>query len=365
MVISAAVTEAPGGPFVVQDLDLGEIRSSEVVVEIAAAGICHTDLTVRGGSFPTPLPVVLGHEGAGVVERVGPAVTTVAAGDRVALSYNSCGACATCLAGRPFNCLAFFPYNFGAARPDGTTALSRGGKPVHSHFFGQSSFATKAVVPERSVARIPDSIPFEVVAPFGCGVQTGAGAVINSLRVPAGASIAVFGNGGVGLSAVMAANCVGCTTIVGIDVNPARLELARELGATHVINPSEEDPVDAVRRVTGHGVDFGLETSGATSALRQAFDGTVTGGTCGVIGAPPFGEEVSLDVNMLIAHGRTVRGIVEGDSVPANFIPRLISLWERGRLPVDRLVRTFDFDRINEAAESAERGEVVKPVLKL
>ena len=235
------------------------------------------------------MPVVLGHEGAGVVEAVGSAVSAVAPGDRVALSYDSCGVCATCRAGRPFHCLGFFERNFGAARADGSTALTHEGSQVHSHFFGQSSFATGAVIPERSVVAIPDDVPFELVAPFGCGIQTGAGTVMNTLRPPAGSSIVVFGVGGVGLSAIMAARVVGCAKIVAVDLRPARLELAGELGATEVVNAGEEDVVEALERITGHGADFTVEASGSTRALRQAVDCTGPGGSCAVVGAPPFG----------------------------------------------------------------------------
>ena len=365
MTITAAVTEAPGARFELQEIELGEIRPDEVVVEIAAVGICHTDLMGRDGVLPTPLPAVLGHEGAGVVERVGSAVTVVTPGDHVVLSFDSCGACQTCLGGHPYTCHDFFGRNFVATRPDGTTALSRDGRPLHSHFFGQSSFATHAVASERNVVRIPDDVPFEVAAPLGCGVRTGAGSVMNTLCPPAGSTIAVFGAGGVGMSAVMAAHAVGCTTIVAVDLNPMRLELAAELGATHVVNAGEEDAVEAIGRITGHGADFTLEMSGSTQALRQAIDSTASGGVCGVVGAPPFGTEVAVDVNMLIAHGRTVRGIVGGNSVPGVFFPRLISLWQSGRLPWDRMIQTFDFDQINEAAERAESGEVIKAVLLL
>jgi len=363
MTITAAVSESPGARFVLQEVELAEIQPHEVLVEIAAVGICHTDLMGRDGTLPTPLPAVLGHEGAGVVERVGSAVTGVSPGDHVALSFNSCGDCSGCLTGHPYHCQDFFARNFSATRPDGTTALSRDGEQLHSHFFGQSSFATRALASERSVVRIPDDVPFEVAAPLGCGVRTGAGAVMSVLRPPAGASLAVFGTGGVGMSAVMAGHAVGCATIIAVDLNPKRLELARELGATHVVDGGQEDAVEAIRRITGPGVEFALEMSGSTRALRQAVDSTAPGGVCGVVGAPPFGTEVALDVNLLIALGRTVRGIVGGDSVPGVLFPRLISLWRSGRFPFDRLIQTFDFDQINEAAESAERGDVIKPVL--
>jgi aryl-alcohol dehydrogenase len=365
MTITGAVVESAGAPFKLESLELGPLQADEARVRIAATGICHTDLTVRGGSFPTLMPVVLGHEGAGVVEEVGAAVTRVSPGDRVAMTYASCGRCRTCATGRPYYCGDFFPRNFLAARADGTTALSREGQPVHSHFFGQSSFATAAVVPERSLVTLPDDVPFDVVAPFGCGVQTGAGAVLNVLRPEAGSTLAVFGAGGVGLSAIMAAAVVGCGRIVAVDVKPARLELARELGATDAINAADTDPVEAIKELTGGGADYSLEMSGVTAALRQAVECLASDSTCGVIGAPPFGVAAELDVNDIIAFGRTVRGIVEGHSVPEIFIPQLIDLWRAGKLPVDRLIETYDFDAINEAAEAAEAGDTVKCVLRM
>jgi aryl-alcohol dehydrogenase len=363
--ITAAVVETGGAPFELTDVDLAGLQADEVRVRIAASGICHTDLLIRDGSFPTPMPVVLGHEGAGVVEEVGAAVTRVAVGDRVACSYASCGTCGGCATGQPFYCAEFFERNFLATRADGTTALSHDGSPVHSHFFGQSSFATGAIVPQRSVVAIPDDIPFEVVAPFGCGVQTGAGGVINVLRPQPGSSLAVFGAGGVGLSAVMGAVICGCEPIIAVDVLPARLELAIELGATHAINANDTDPVEAIGELTGSGVEASLETSGVPGVLRQAVDALGTGATCGLIGAPPLGTEEALDVNDVLARGRCVRAVVEGQSVPEVFIPKLIGLWRAGRLPVERLVRAYDFDQINQAADDALAGKVVKPVLRI
>jgi aryl-alcohol dehydrogenase len=363
--ITAAVVESAGAPFALGPAELGEEQPDEVRVRMTASGICHTDLLIREGTFPTPMPVVLGHEGAGVVEEVGAAVTQVAVGDRVALSYGSCAACRACATGRPYHCDDFFARNFLAARADGTTALSRQGEPLHSHFFGQSSFATGAVVNERSVVKIDDDIPFEVVAPFGCGVQTGAGTVINALRPPVGSSIAIFGAGGVGLSAVMGAVVCACDPIVVVDVRASRLELARELGATHTIDASTTDPVEAIVALTRGGVDFSIEASGVPGVLRQAVDALASNATCALVGAPPAGTEEPIDVNALLSRGRIVRAVVEGHSVPQVFIPQLIRLWRAGRLPVDRLIRTYDFDQINEAGDAALAGEVVKPVLRL
>jgi aryl-alcohol dehydrogenase len=206
-------------------------------------------------------------------------------------------------------------------------------------------------------------VPFPTV--FGCGIQTGAGAVLNTLRVPSGASLAVFGVGAVGLAAVMAGQIAGCATIVAVDLRPARLELARELGATHVVQAGSEDAVAEIRRITGAGVDFSLEATGNPQVLRQAVDCTAPLGVCGVIGAPAFGTEVTLDVNTILVAGRTVRGVVEGDSVPQLFLPQLVRFWEEGRFPVERLMTCYDFDRIEEAAHDAENGAVVKPVLRM
>jgi aryl-alcohol dehydrogenase len=366
MRIRAAVTESKGAPFAIEELELDEPRPDEIVVRIVASGICHTDLIIRDQWYPVPLPAVLGHEGAGVVEVVGPAVTKVAPGDHVALSYGSCGSCPTCVVGRPWVCHDFWGRNFGATRPDGSTALSGGGRDIHSHFFGQSSFSTHAIATERSVVRLDPDVPLDLVAPFGCGIQTGAGAVLNALRPRAGASIAVFGVGTVGLSAVMAARVAGATTIIAIDPRPARLELARELGATHMIEPSQVDPVEAIRELTGGaGADFAIDAAGLPQVVQQAVYGTGPGGVCCLIGAPPFGTEVSLDINQVLAVGRTIRGIVEGESVPDVFLPTLIELWRQGRFPVDRMMTHYDFDEIDQAARDAEAGRVVKPVLRM
>jgi aryl-alcohol dehydrogenase len=363
--ITAALVESEGAEFTLQELELDDPRPDEVVVKIEAAGICHTDLTVRDGGLPTPLPAVLGHEGAGVVEGVGSAVEGLAEGDRVGLSFNYCGVCPSCAAGKPFYCYEFGPRNFGASRPDGTTAISRNGEALHSHFFGQSAFATHAVVPRNSVIKVSSEIPFSVLAPFGCGIQTGAGAVINVVRPRPGDALVVSGLGGVGMAAVMAAKVVGCQTVIGVDPNTSRLDLAQGLGATHGIDPSKQDVVEEVMKITGDGARFSLEMSGDIRALQQAVYCLAPSGECGVVGAPPGGTEVSLDVNDILSVGRVVRGIVEGESVPHLFIPQLVSLWEKGLFPVDRLIETFAFDRINEAAAKAHDGQVIKPVLEL
>jgi aryl-alcohol dehydrogenase len=367
MRIQAAVTESKGAPFAIEEVELAELAPDEVRVRVVASGICHTDLIIRDQWYPVPLPAVLGHEGAGVVEDVGAAVRKVAPGDHVAMSYGSCGSCPKCAVGRPWVCHDFWGRNFAASRPDGSTVLAGAdGRTIHSHFFGQSSFATQAVATERNVTRLDRSIALDVVAPFGCGIQTGAGAVLNAMRPHAGTSIAVFGTGTVGLAAVLGAVVAGCTTIIGVDVRPQRLELARELGATHVVDPADGDPVEAIKEATGGvGADFSIEATGSPEVLRQAVYCTGSGGVCGVIGAPPFGTEVSLDMNEILAMGRTVRGIVEGESVPDVFVPTLIELWQQGRFPIDRIMSYYDFTEIDRAAQDAEEGRAVKPVLRM
>lgn len=364
MKIQAAVTERARAPFVIEELELGDLRPHELLIDVVAVGICHTDLIVRDQWYPVPLPAVLGHEGAGVVREVGGAVTGLAPGDKVAMSYNSCGSCPTCRGGRATYCHDFFAYNFAAARPDGTTALSRRGEPIHSHFFGQSSFATQAVATERNVVKLPADAPLDILAPFGCGIQTGAGAVLNVLRPPAGSTLAVFGTGTVGMAAIMAAKIIGVAKVIGVDLRPDRLALARELGATHTINAAEHDVIAEIGTITGYGVDYAIETTGVPEVLRMAVDCTAPVGQTAVIGAPAFGTEVSLDVNTILTAGRSVRGIVEGDSVPAAFIPLLLEFWQKGDFPVDRLFAPYDFDAIDEAAHDAESGKVIKAVLR-
>jgi aryl-alcohol dehydrogenase len=364
-VARAAVTDAARAPFAIREVALDEPRADEVVVQVAACGVCHTDLSLRDQQFPTPLPIVLGHEGAGVVERVGSAVTRVVPGDRVVLSFDSCGYCRACASGASAHCYEHYDLNFRASRQDGTTAISHEGVPVHSHFFGQSTFATAAVVAQRTVHRIPDHAPFEIVAPFGCGVQTGAGTILNVLRPEPASSVAVFGVGCVGMAAVMAARLAACAVIVAVDVNSARLELAHELGATHIVHAGDEEVIEHIRELTAGGADYAVDATGVPSVLHQAVGCTAPLGTTASVGVPPPGSKLELDILDLIVSGKTVCGVDEGRSEPDLFIPRLLELWRQGRFPVDRLIRTFPFDEINvaAAAATAPNGDVVKPVL--
>jgi aryl-alcohol dehydrogenase len=365
MEIKAAVVSETGGDFSIDQLELSEPRDDEVVVRIAGVGICHTDLGARDGHLPIPAPPsVFGHEGAGVVEKVGARVTKVKPGDHVVLAWDYCGACAACKAGKVLYCLNFFLHNFHGARPDGTTTLRKGDQVIHGSFFCQSSFADFALANERNVVKVRDDVPLEVLAPTGCGVMTGAGAVMNALQARPGTSIAVFGAGTVGMSAILGAVVCGCTTIIAVDVNADRLEVAKELGATHTVNAAKVDPVKTIRDVTGGGAEYTLECVGNPKVLRQAVDSLPRLGVCGLLGVVPPGTEVGLDMDLLM-NGRTVRGILGGDAIPDLFIPKLIELYSQGRFPFDRLITFYPFDEINQAVKDMEKGRVIKPVLRL
>jgi aryl-alcohol dehydrogenase len=365
MKITAAVVDEKSAPFELRELELEAPRSDEVLVRIVATGICQTDLHVREQEYPVPLPAVLGHEGAGVVDAVGANVSSVALGDHVILSYQACGRCRPCLQGRYPYCARGFEANFGGARLDGSNGLHNGAGPdVHGHFFGQSSFATHSLATERNVVKVPRDMPLELLGPLGCGLQTGAGAVLNSLNVPAGASVAVFGSGTVGLAAIMAAKVAGAHPVVAVDVNPTRLELARELGASHMLDPRDVDVPDALAGIVPGGLDFVLEITALPQMLKTAVDVLAPLGIAALIGGAPQGTEAPIDMSNLL-FGRTVRGIVQGDSIPQLFVPQLIDLYRAGDFPFDRLVRFYEFEEINQAVADTRSGATVKPILRV
>ncbi|MFF4910388.1 NAD(P)-dependent alcohol dehydrogenase [Streptomyces sp. NPDC001260] len=360
----AAVVESGGAPFTLADVELDRPGPHEAVVRMVATGLCHTDLGVASGGLPFPLPGVLGHEGAGVVEAVGPAVTGVAPGDHVVLSFTSCGECRNCNGGHPAYCATWLPLNLiGGRRADGSSTISRDGEPLGGHFFGQSSFAERALVDERSLVKVDPDVPLESIAPLGCGVQTGVGAVWNVLKPATGATVVVLGAGAVGLSAVMAAALTPATTIVAVDRVTERLLLARELGATHTVNAAEEELGEALAGITaGQGADGVVETTGNVGVLRQGVDALAARGTLVVVGAPPFGTEVALDVNGLLG-GKRVVGLTLGDAETQSFIPSLVRLVKDGRLPLHRLISTYPFADIDQAVRDMRAGKAVKPVL--
>jgi aryl-alcohol dehydrogenase len=363
MKIKAAVVPEAKSPFVIDEIELDEPRENEVLVRIVSTGLCHTDLVARLGFLPMPLPAVLGHEGAGIVEKIGSQVTKVKAGDHVATSFTSCGICRMCKSGKPSWCADFKRLNFGGRRADGSTTMKKAGKTIHGSFFGQSTFANYALVNERSIVKVPTDIPLEILSPLGCGIQTGAGAVMNTLKPYPGAAIAVFGIGSVGLSGIMAARVCGCTKIIALDIVEERLNLAKEFGATHIINSAKANAVEEIQSLTGGGIEYTLECTGNPKVLRQAVDCLMLGGTCGLIGVAPVGVEVGLDMQTLL-DARTVRGVIEGDCNPDIFIPQLIDLYKQGKFPFDRLIKFYSLEQINEAAEDSEKGKTLKPVLK-
>ncbi|WP_020134819.1 NAD(P)-dependent alcohol dehydrogenase [Streptomyces sp. 351MFTsu5.1] len=360
----AAVVESGGAPFTLSDVTLDDPGPHEAVVRLVATGLCHTDLGVASGGLPFPLPGVLGHEGAGVVEAVGSAVTGVSPGDHVVLSFTSCGNCRNCDGGHPAYCATWLPLNLlGGRRADGSSTLSRDGEPLGGHFFGQSSFAERALVDERSLVRVDPDVPLESIAPLGCGVQTGVGAVWNVLKPATGSTIVVLGAGAVGLSAVMAAALTPATTIVAVDRVGERLALAEELGATHTVDAAAEDLGAALAEITGgRGADGVVETTGNVTVLRQGVDALAARGTVVVVGAPPFGSEVSLDVNGLLG-GKQVVGLTLGDAETQSFIPALVRLVKEGRLPLHRLISTYPFADIDQAVRDMGAGKAIKPVL--
>jgi aryl-alcohol dehydrogenase len=361
--ITAAVCRTKSVPFTIETLELDEPRADEVLVRVVASGVCHTDLICRDQWYDVPLPAVFGHEGAGVVERVGSNVSKVKPGDHVVMSFVSCGHCPTCRAGRVAYCAELYARNFSGARPDGTSALHNGGTPIHGHFFGQSSWATYSVAYERNVVKVDPAAPLELLGPLGCGVQTGAGAVLNTLHPHAGTSLAVFGAGAVGLSAVMGARVAGCTTIVAVDIKANRLALAQELGATHVFDASNVDVVAAIKDATRGGADFSLETTASPKVFRAAVDCLGPLGTCGLIGAAALGTEATFDMNDILLPGKTIKGVIEGDSVPDVFIPRLVELIRQDRFPLARLVKSYGLAEVNEAADASLSGATIKPIL--
>jgi len=363
--ITAAVARAKGEPFTIQQARIRGPKADELLVRVVATGLCHTDLIVRDQYYPVPLPSVLGHEGAGIVEEVGPAVKDLKAGDHVVLTYGACGHCNACNGGHGAYCKQFFGLNFGGGDLEGRTAIEdEQGRPLHDHFFSQSSFASFALARENNAIKVPHDAPLELLGPLGCGIQTGAGAVINSLKVRPGSSFASLGAGAVGLSAVMAARVAGATTIIAVDVVPSRLALAKELGATHTVNSREVDMIEAIRQITDGGVDFALESTGRPEVLSQGIDALGSLGAMGVVGAPPLGTKAEFDINSLLLGGRTIRGIVEGDSVPQVFIPQLVQLYQQGRFPFDKLVKFYSLDQINQAAEDSTSGVTLKPILR-
>lgn len=357
----AAVLRAADGPYAIEDIELRDLRAGEVLVRIVGAGMCHTDVLPRVPDFIAPPPIVPGHEGAGVVEAVGAGVTAVVPGDHVVLSFDSCGACANCAAGQPAYCDTFLARNLLGRELDGsTTATDAAGNPVGARWFGQSSFATHAIATERNTVKVDPALPIELLGPLGCGIQTGAGSILCALDVQPGTSVAVYGAGAVGLAAVMAAKVAGATTIIAVDLQRHRLDLALELGATHTIAGDAPDVAEQVTAAASGGVQYAFDTTGIPSVMVTALRATRMTGKVGFVGV----QQGTLSLESMDFIGKTILNILEGSADPQEFIPRMIRLWREGRFPFDRLIEQFPLERINEAEQSSLAGGVVKPVLR-
>jgi aryl-alcohol dehydrogenase len=351
----AAITESAGSGFRFDSVELDPPGPGQVRVEIHACGVCHTDIVMEEGHLPVPFPAIFGHEGAGVVEAVGSGVTNVAPGDTVLLSFHSCGKCPACQDHQPGYCGEFVPRNFLGALTPGEGGVHRNGQRITSKIFGQSAFATHALAHSDNVVKIDPALPLELLAPLGCGIQTGAGTVMETLSLRPGQSIAVLGAGAVGLAAVMAAKIMGAGSIGIIDLHPSRLALARQLGASDVATDiaSLAGPYDHI-----------VDTTGVPALVQKAISLLASRGTLALVGAyPPVPME--LDLSAIMSMGRRIVGVVEGGIDPRTFIPRLIEHYRAGELPLEKLVRFYPFSAIDEAFEASKSGEVIKPVLTM
>jgi aryl-alcohol dehydrogenase len=365
MQIEAAIVSERSGRFVLDTVELCAPRPEELIVRVVASGMCQTDLHGRDGYYASLYPSVYGHEGAGVVHAVGSAVREFAPGDHVVMSYPWCGACANCRHDLPTYCLHARDLKMKGTRADGSTLLSKNGAPVYSAFFQQSSFGTFALTQERYAVKVRSDAPLELLGPLACSGQTGAGAVLNVLKPNPGESLAVFGVGAVGLSALMAAKVAGCGPIIAVDIHDHRLALARELGATHTINHNKcSDVIGETRKITGGGLRYAVETSALPAVFREAIESLMPGGTCILLGSARKGTEVWFEMPFL-QDGRIVRGIVQGNSVPKEFIPKLVDLIVQKRFPIERMIKFYDFADINLAAQESSTGIAIKPVLRM
>lgn len=365
MEITAAVATGNGQPFSLETATIEDPRPDEVLVEIVGAGLCHTDLAARDGHLPFPLPGVLGHEGSGVVVAVGRDVRHLTQGDKVALSFNFCGNCTACCGGLPAYCREFLPRNFGGTRADGSSGVSRSGVALGANFFGQSSFATHALAAAHTVVTLPPDAPVDLAAPLGCGIQTGAGVVLNSLDCREGSSLVVLGGGSVGLAAVLAASVRGLAQIIVVEPFAGRRELASSLGATHVIDPAAGTLGEQIRAVVPEGAQYVVDTTGRIPVIEGAIAGLGHKAKVGLIGVPSDpAHTLNLGLSATQVTGLSVVGICEGDSNPPEFIPELLGLHADGQFPFDKLITTMPLSRINEAVDAQQRGDVVKIVLQ-
>lgn len=349
----------------VEEIDLEAPHSQEVLVRIQAAGVCHSDLHTYKGELRTTPPVVLGHEGAGVVEAVGPNVSRVQVGDRVMINWlPSCLECPSCLAGRPALCERFPTTTIQSRMPDGTLRHRTQDGLELKPYLSSATMAEYAVIHQNGLVPLPDDVPFEIGAVIGCAVLTGVGAVLNTAKIAPGSSAAVIGCGGVGLSALLGCVLAGCYPIIAVDVLPSKLAFARELGATHTINSREVDAVQALREITRLGPDYAFDSVGAVATVTQALMGVRPGGTAVVMGMHALKEDIPIPAAQLIAQNRSLLGCFAGSSKPLVDLPKLIELYRGGKLPVDKLIsHRYPLDQIGQAFDELMAGQVARGVL--
>jgi S-(hydroxymethyl)glutathione dehydrogenase/alcohol dehydrogenase len=363
--MKAAVSYEIKAPMRVEEVTLDAPQDHEVLVKMVAAGTCHSDLHFLNGDIPVAMPVVMGHEGAGIVEKVGPGVTTLKPGDHVVLMVAfSCGQCSYCTEGRPTLCVENLPIQIMGSLPGGGIRLHKGSQDLH-HLFGLACFAEYAVVHERSVVRIREDAPLDVACLLGCGTSTGIGAVLNTAGVKAGQSVAVYGCGGVGLSAVMAAKLAGAGLIIAVDTLEPKLEMAKALGADYVVNASRENPQQKAMELTaGRGLDHAVPWVGNADVIMQAFGSIRSGGKCVVVGLPPIGINLSIAPYELL-QAKVLTGTTQGDITASVDIPRYVDLFMNGKLPLDKLItKSCRLDEINEAYAALQRGETIRTIIQ-
>jgi len=357
--ISAAVLRGPDDLYNIEQLELPEPGAGQILVRIVASGFCHTDSVPRnapaGAGF---MPMITGHEGAGVVERVGADVSSIGAGDHVILSYDSCGECPRCRDDQPFFCDQFMALNIVGLDQHNCSATDDAGDSVRTRWFGQSSFATYALANVRNATVVDKDLPLETLCPLGCGIQTGAGTVANIFGLVPGQSLLVFGTGGVGMAAIMMARALGAETIIAVDIKQGRLDTARECGATHTVLAGTEDVEAIVAAAAPSGVDFSFDTTGRPAILLQALNCIRQGGICAQVGGA---EDFVIPTAAL--NGKMLTRVIEGNAVPQKFIPQLIGLWKDGLLPLERIIKTFPLADINAAEQASADGSVIKPVI--
>ncbi|HWE97785.1 MAG TPA: Zn-dependent alcohol dehydrogenase [Tepidisphaeraceae bacterium] len=366
MKIQAAVLFEPRKPFEILDLDLADPRPGEVLVRIAAAGVCHSDYHLVSGATKHPMPVVAGHEGAGIVESIGPGVTSVRPGDHVILNWApDCGRCFYCDRGKPNLCDTYTGPIWAGTMLDGTTRLTQSGRPVY-HYCGLASFATHAVVPEQSCVGVRKDVPLTVAALVGCAVATGVGAALYTAQVRPGDSVAVYGCGGVGLSILQGAKLCGARTLIAIDKAPEKMEIARRFGATHAL-PAGPDTLAAIRAATGgRGVDHAFEAVGLPAVQEAALDAVRPGGNLILAGLSPMGTGTNLPGALLTRQEKTVKGSYYGSVHPRRDFPLLVELYKSGRLDLDQLIsKQYTLPQINEAYADMLAGRIARGVIVL